>query len=243
MKKTFERVPAVLDLTQSVTGLILALFIMGHILFEASILVSQEFMYKVTIMFEGYYFFGERYPGIVSFLAAAIFVIFVVHAAIAMRKFPDNYRQHKAMKEHLIRFKHEDTSLWIIQLTSGFIMFFAGSVHLYMMMAEPDSIGPYASSYRVYTEMFYPLYLLLLFSVIPHAFIGLYRLAMKWGFMEGKSTKVSRKRFKILMKGLIVIYLALGLGALYAYIDIGKNHDFSDGERYQSKTIQIGGHQ
>ncbi len=234
--------PAILDVTQSVTGLILALFIMGHILFESSILVSKELMYKVTIMFEGYYFFGETYPGIISFLAGAIFVIFIVHAAIAMRKFPDNYKQHKTMKEHIIRFNHEDTSLWVIQLTSGFIMFFLGSVHLYMMMADPSDIGPYISSHRVYEKMFYPLYLILLFSVVPHAFIGLYRLAMKWGFMEGRSTKKSRNVLKFLMKSLIVVYLVLGLGALYTYMQIGKNHDFSDGIKYKSKTINLEAH-
>lgn len=234
--------PAILDFTQSLTGLILALFIMGHIIFESSILVSKELMYKVTIMFEGYYFFGETYPGIISFLAGAIFIIFIVHAGIAMRKFPQNYKQHRIMKEHVIRFNHEDTSLWIIQLTSGFIMFFIGSVHLYMMMAEPGDIGPYASSHRVYAEMYYPLYLILLFSVIPHAFVGLYRLSMKWGFMEGKSTKKSRKILKLLMKSFILIYLLLGLGALYTYIQIGKHHDFSDGVKYKSKIIKIGDH-
>ena len=242
MKKKFERMPAILDFTQSVTGLILALFITGHILFESSILVSKELMYKVTIMFEGYYFFGETYPGIISFLAGAIFIIFIIHAGIALRKFPDNYKQHKTMKEHVVRFNHEDTSLWILQLTSGFIMFFIGSVHLYMMMAEPSDIGPYASSHRVYDEMYYPLYLVLLFSVIPHAFVGLYRLAMKWGFMEGKSTKKSRKILKRLMWSLIVVYLVLGLSALGRYIQIGMEHDFSDGVKYKSKTINMGTH-
>jgi len=118
-----DKIPAILDFTQSVTGLILGVFIMGHILFESSILVSNEMMYKVTLMFEGYYFFGETYPGIISFLAGAISVVFVVHAAIALRKIPDNYRQHKIMKEHVIGMKHEDTSLWIIQITTGFICF------------------------------------------------------------------------------------------------------------------------
>lgn len=49
-QKKIDKVPAILDFTQSFTGLILALFIMGHILFEASILISNEMMYKVTIM-------------------------------------------------------------------------------------------------------------------------------------------------------------------------------------------------
>jgi len=242
-QEKLDKTPAKLDFTQSVTGLILAVFIMGHILFEASILISNEMMYKVTIMFEGYYFFGETYPGIVSFLAGSIFVIFIVHAGIALRKFPDNYRQHKAMKRHTLGMKHEDTYLWLIQLSTGFLMFFIGSVHLYMMMAEPSDIGPYASSYRVVHEMMAPLYILLLISVITHAFIGLYRLALKWGFMEGKNTKVSRARYKFLMRAFIVVYIVLGLASLSRYISIGLEHDYSAGvKKYESQTIKMENH-
>jgi fumarate reductase subunit C len=242
-QKKIDKTPARLDFTQSLTGLILALFIMGHILFEASILISEEMMYRVTIMFEGYYFFGETYPGIISFLAGFIFVIFILHSAIAIRKFPANYRQHKAMKNHAVRMKHEDTNLWIVQVITGFVMFFVGSVHLYMMMVEPSDIGPYASSYRVVHEMMAPLYLVLLISVVTHAFIGLYRLALKWGFMEGKSTKVSRARYKLLMRVFIVVYILLGLASLAKYISIGLEHDYSAGvKKYKSETIIMENH-
>ena len=242
MKKKIDKTPARLDFIQSSTGLILAVFIMGHILFESSILISNEFMYKVTIMFEGYYFFGETYPGIVSFLAGAIFVIFISHAAVAMRKFPSKYKQYKIMKNHAMRMNHEDTTLWIIQVVTGFVMFFIGSVHLYMMITQASNIGPYASSNRVYDEMLAPLYALLLFSVIPHAFIGLYRLAVKWGFMEGSSSKKSRSFFKLMMRILIVVYLGLGISALYTYIQIGKENDFAKVGKYKSKTIHLENH-
>jgi fumarate reductase subunit C len=241
-QKKIDKTPARLDFTQGLTGLILAIFIMGHILFESSILVSNEMMYRVTIMFEGYYFFGETYPGIITFLAAAISVIFIIHAAIALRKFPDNYRQHKVMKKHVSGMKHEDTSLWIIQLTSGFIMFFIGSVHLYIMMAEPSNIGPFASSFRVVHENMGPLYFLLLLSVVSHAFIGLYRLTMKWGFMEGKNTKVSRRRFKLLMRSMIIIYIVVGCLSLARYIEIGTNHDYTQTTKYKSQTINLEAH-
>ena len=234
--------PARIDFTQSLTGLILAIFIMGHILFEASILISNEMMYKVTLMFEGYYFFGERYPGIISFLAAVIFTIFIVHAATAMRKFPSDYRKYKIMKNHISSMKHEDTSLWMLQVITGFIMLFVGSVHIYIMMSQPANIGPYASSSRVVDDFMGPLYLVLLISVISHAFVGLYRLALKWGFMEGKNTKVSRKRFKLAMKLMISSYIIIGLFSLAKYTYIGYNNDFSNGVRYQSKTINVEEH-
>ena len=238
-KQNINKTPARLDFLQSATGLILALFIMGHILFEASILVSNEVMYRVTLLFEGYYFFGERYPGIISFLAAAIFLIFILHAAVAIRKFPASYKQYKIMKEHIVRFKHEDSSLWIIQVITGFMMLFLGSVHLYIMMAQPSNIGPFASSFRIVSEHMAPLYFLLLLSVISHAFIGLYRLALKWGFMEGKSTKVSRARYRILMKLFIAIYLIIGLSSLAKYTYIGLSNDITKDVRYTSDSIHF----
>ena len=241
-KEKIDKMPARIDFLQSFTGLILALFIVGHIMFEASILISNEMMYRVTIMFEGYYFFGETYPGIISFLAAAISVIFILHAGIAMKKFPSSYRNFKVIKAHMKEMKHEDSSLWMIQIVTGFMMFFMGSVHLFIMMAEPSDIGPYASSHRVVQEYMGILYFMLLISVVSHAFIGLYRLALKWGFMEGKSTKVSRARFKFLMKAMIAIYIIVGLSSLAKYTYIGLSHDFSDGIKYKSQTIKIGNH-
>ena len=241
-QQKIDKTPAKLDFIQSVTGLILALFIMGHIMFEASILISHEMMYKVTIMFEGYYFFGETYPGIISFLSSAISVIFVLHAFVAMRKFPASYRDYKIITKHTSQMKHEDSSLWLVQVITGFMMFFIGSVHLYIMITQPANIGPYASASRIVDEFMGPLYFMLLISVVSHAFIGLYRLAMKWGFMEGKNTKVSRARFKLLMKAMIAIYIVVGLSALAKYTYIGINHDFSDGVKYKSTTINLGTH-
>lgn len=241
-QKKIDKTPARLDFTQSLTGLILAVFIMGHLLFEASILISNEMMYKVTIMFEGYYFFGETYPGIVSFFAAFVFAIFILHAAIAIRKFPSSYIQYKTIKQHTKNMKHEDSSLWLIQIITGFMMFFIGSVHLYIMMTQPSNIGPFASSSRVVDEFMGPLYLMLLISVVSHAFIGLYRLALKWGFFEGKNTKQSRKIFKLIMKSMILIYITIGSLSLAKYTYIGFTHDFSDGVKYKSETIDLKGH-
>ena len=46
-----SRVPARLDWWQSATGLFLGLFMIAHMLFVSSILISDEFMYAVTKFF------------------------------------------------------------------------------------------------------------------------------------------------------------------------------------------------
>ena len=198
-------------------------------------------MYAVTKMFEGYYFFGQAYPGIISFLAAAIFSIFILHALTAMRKFPSSYRQYRIFMSHTHKIQHDDTTLWFYQAATGFMMFFLGSVHLYMMMSTPSRIGPYASADRIYSEWMWPLYLLLLLSVIVHAAIGVYRLAMKWGIFAGKNirdrrAKKIRKRIKKLMITAIVAYISIGLMSLATYMMIGYKHADRAGERYQPVT-------
>ena len=85
---TKSRMPAVLDRWQSITGLILGLFIIGHMFFTSSILLGKDAMYAETKLFEGSLFLREPQPVIVGFAAMVIFLIFVIHAGLAMRKFP-----------------------------------------------------------------------------------------------------------------------------------------------------------
>ena len=92
-----QRMPAWLDFLQSTTGLLLALFMWGHMAFVSSILISKNAMYTVTRFFEGEYFFGKPYPAIVSFIVALIFLIFIAHAGLAMRKFPSSYQQYQGL--------------------------------------------------------------------------------------------------------------------------------------------------
>src|SRR5438132_11530588 len=87
--------PARMDLAQSATGLVLGLFMWGHMFFVSSILISHDAMWSVTKMFEGYFFFGKAFPILVSGVVAGVFTLIVVHAFLAMRKFPANYRQYR----------------------------------------------------------------------------------------------------------------------------------------------------
>ena len=224
-----------LDFLQSFTGILLALFISGHILFESSILISKDAMYAMTQFFEGYYFFGEKHPVIVSFLAITILFIIIVHAVLALRKFPSNYRQYKRFGMHMQRMHHHDTSLWAIQVATGFAMFFLASVHLYIMIATPEKIGPIVSSQRVALDMMWPLYILLLFSVVVHAAIGVYRLILKWGFFEADKQKYMKQRratLRTAMYFVITFYLVVGISSLAKYMYIGYSDEYKVGERY-----------
>ena len=62
--------PARLDWVQSASGLFLGLFMWGHMAFVSTILISNDAMWWVTKMFEGYFFFSRPYPAIVAFVVA-----------------------------------------------------------------------------------------------------------------------------------------------------------------------------
>jgi len=233
-----SRLPARLDFLQSATGLFLALFMWAHMLFVSSILLGKDAMYAVTKFFEGQYILGRSYPGIVSVVVAFVFLIFIAHAGLAMRKFPSNYQQYNTFRGHMDMLRHGDTSLWFVQVYTGFAMFFLGSVHLYIMLTHPDKIGPYGSADRVVTEWMWPLYILLLLAVELHGGIGLYRLAVKWGWLEGRNPKESRAKLKRAKWYLTAFFLTLGLLTLAAYIKIGIEHRDRAGEPYVPASLQ-----
>ena len=232
MTDTLDRGPARADVLQSFTGLLLVLFIWGHMFFESSILLGKDAMYWVSKMFEGEPIFGKPYPLLVSGVAAIIFCLIAVHAFLAMRKFPGSHRQYKQFNAHMGAMRHPDTTLWYVQVVTGFAMFFLASAHLLVVFLQPDNIGPYASSDRIWSGRFWILYALLLVSVHLHAGIGIYRLALKWGPIPAASSKATRRRLKIAMWGIIVFFLCLGTASLVTYMKIGYDHAPYAGERY-----------
>lgn len=233
-----SRVPAKLDYIQSASGLFLGLFMWGHMFFVSTILISKDFMYTVTKMFEGSLFFKEPQPWIVSAIVFFVFAVFIVHAMLGMRKLPITFRQYQAYKTHVCMMKHDDTTMWFIQAFTGFAMFFLGSAHLLMMMVQADQIGPYGSSMRMFGDFMWPFYLLLLLAVEFHGGIGLYRLCVKWGWFEGADAKESRKKLKQAKWAVTAFFLALGLLTLAAYVKYG--YEYSNGlvDKYKP-TAQV----
>src|SRR5574344_511334 len=220
-----SRLPAKLDFIQSFTGGFLALFMWAHMMLVASILVSNDFMYQVTKLLEGSFIFEDGNPLLVSIAALVIFVIFIVHAALGMRKLPGNFKQYQVIKAHSKSMGHDDTKLWFTQAFTGFAMLFLGSVHLYVIMTHPDQIGAYESSAR---------------------------LCVKWGWFDGENPKATRKALKKLKWALTVFFLVLGFASLAAYMKIGyensKNNIPRDSFKpsahimnYDLKTKSVGG--
>ncbi len=238
MAKFINRWPARLDMLQGASGFILVLFMWAHMLFVSSILLGKDAMYWVARMFEGEPLFGQPYPILVSIVGVTIFTLLAFHAGLAMRKFPANYSEHHNFYRHMRRFKHTDTSLWYVQLVTGFALFFLASVHLYQLIVHPADIGPYASSDRVWSGRMWPLYLVLLFAVEIHGGIGIYRLVIKWGLFLGTNAVKARRRLQIIKWIITSFFLVLGIVTLAAYMKIGAEHAANVGERYVPSFYQ-----
>jgi fumarate reductase subunit C len=223
--------PARLDLAQSVSGLLLGVFMWVHLFLVSSILLGKDAMWYVTGFFELRFLhdWQHGYSSIVSVIAVLVFLIFILHAGIAVRKFPISWRQYRTFRHQMGMMKHSDTNLWFYQALTGFLMFFLGSVHIYVMATHPDKIGPYASSDRFVSEYFWPLYAILLVCVELHATIGMYRLAVKWISFRGTHT---RHRLKVLKNVLTAFFLTVGVLTFFTYTKIGIDHRGNVGERY-----------
>ncbi len=216
-----SRMPARLDIIQGASGLFLVLFMWLHMFFVSSILLGREVFDAVARFFEGYYLLGQSYPIIVSMVVAFVFTVFILHAALAMRKMPADYRQYRQFHTHMRGMRHGDTTLWYIQVVTGFAMFFLGSVHLFIMLTRPETIGSIGSSLRVVEERMWLLYLVLLLAVELHGSIGLYRLIVKWGWLASPDPDRTRRRLKQAKWVITVFFVLLGLASLAAYIKIG----------------------
>lgn len=229
-----SRLPARLDFAQSATGLILGLFIWVHLLFDASIIFGKAAFGFVSKTLELSFLSdtGQGFPLAVFFAATTISVLFMIHALLGIRKFPISWKQHRIIQDQIVMINHMDTKLWYVQAVTGFFMFFAGSVHLYTMIANPGSIDPYLSADRVVSGNMWFVYLVLLVCVVLHGNIGLYRLCMKWGWFAGKEPEKSRQKLQTLRNSLIVFYLIIGVLSLLAFTMIGIGHRDAVGERY-----------
>ncbi|MEI6859094.1 MAG: fumarate reductase cytochrome b subunit [Shewanella sp.] len=204
------------DIIQSATGILLGCFILAHLHFESSILLGKEAFYQVVQILEGGMFSetGHGFPVLTTIFSVFIMFVVILHAAFALRRFPVQLGQWRALRRHMTVINHKDSHAWFWQLVTGFILFFLAPVHIFAMITNPE-IGPHLSAERVYHDNAWLLYALLLPAVVIHAMIGLYRVAVKWGIIANRSA------LRILAKVMIIYLITIGVLSLASYIYIG----------------------
>ncbi|MBY5992240.1 fumarate reductase cytochrome b subunit [Ferrimonas balearica] len=212
----FSRWAATADLAQSLSGGLLALFLWVHLLLVSSILFGPEAMRFVARNMELAFLdpAGQGYPVVVSLMGLGILLLVALHAVTALRKFPQNLRQWRALNRQMGQVHSRETRLWRWQVVTGFVLFLLLPAHLWMMINQPETIGPEGSAARVWDQRMLWLYLPLLAAVEVHAMVGVYRLVMKWCPVspERRATLV---RLRSLLS---VLFIGIGLASLLAFV-------------------------
>jgi Succinate dehydrogenase/fumarate reductase, cytochrome b subunit len=216
-----RRWPARLDLLQSVSGLALAVFLILHSFTVGSLLFGPHVFESILSVTDGTLLVGRPVPALHGLLAATIAVLVAVHAALALRKFPEGYRQYRTFRDHVQTMRHSDTSLWYWQVVTGFLLFFLVTVHLYMMLTQPDKIGPVEATTRIVQGRVWLLYVLLTPIAQFHSLVGLYRLALKWGWVGADDPVKARKQLRRVLWPAMAFFIGLGLLTLASEIRVG----------------------
>jgi fumarate reductase subunit C len=206
--KTLASRQLLYELLSGGTGLVLALFMWGHMVFVGSILTGAKGFDWLAEILE-IYFIAQ--PTVI-----VIFALFLVHAVLAARKIPAQLEERRkmiALGRGLKNNAHEESILWIWQVRTGMIVLVLGSFHLVLLgidvltplFGERIGIESVTSLARVQAGLWLP-YAILLICVEFHASIGLYRLAVKWGVFA----KLGRSTLHLIER--VILWLFLGLG-------------------------------
>lgn len=191
----------VYELVSGLSGLALAVFMWGHMLFVGSILLGTRGFDWIATAMEDYW---VAQPTVV-----AVLVLMLVHAVFAGRKIPAQLRERRrffALARELrasgrawtggegMERPHIDSWLWIWQVRTAIVILVFGSFHLVLMMLNifTGVLDPQAGAAGIQADISMDrtqaglvwMYLVLLICVEFHAGIGLYRLAVKWGVLS-----------------------------------------------------------
>ncbi|MCK7634710.1 MULTISPECIES: fumarate reductase cytochrome b subunit [unclassified Shewanella] len=206
-----------LDLSQSLSGVILAVFLWTHLVLVSSILFGADAMSWVARMMELSFLSsdGHGYPWVVTCIAIGIAVLAFIHVLVALQKLPMSLQQQRALRQQMQVIKHSDTHLWRWQAITGVVILLLLPVHLWLIGSAPETIGPQGSANRIWNQGVWMLYLPLLLTVELHAAIGIYRVALKWGAARDLNSRARLRKLKTIIS---VVFVSVGIASLLAFL-------------------------
>ncbi len=186
-----------MDFAQAITGVILALFTLMHLIFVSTVLISPSIMNGLGWLLEELYLAQVGGP--------IILLLMVVHFVLAARKMPFQVGALPVFYRHAKNMKHCDTWLWLLQVSTAIIVLVMVSIHVYVVL---DTL-PITAELSALREQsgWTPFYCILLVCVGIHLGVGLFRVGAKYGYI----TDANRCKWTKRMWWLIVGYIALGV--------------------------------
>jgi fumarate reductase subunit C len=194
------RYAARIELLEMISGLLLVLFMWGHLIMLGTILFGESAMNRLAALLEKYYIAQAGGVGICFLLA--------VHFFTAGRKLPARLREQKLFWTLANKLRHVDTWLWLVQVVSGLAIGVFAAIHLWVILTT-FPIDAAKSSERV-ARAFGVLYAPMVLVVELHVGIGLYRIYVKW-------TGLSRKAGAAVKWGLTGAFVVVGYWILATF--------------------------
>lgn len=170
---------ALYDVAQSVSGLILGIFLFCHMAFTGSVNFGKDLFANLISTSGGAFMGGEEHLWMHVVFVGFIFLCVVVHMFCAIRRFPTSYKKLNDIRAHVRLVHHEDTTLWMVQLVTAFLLFLLVFPHLMSMLTNPSGFDPNLIGVHTYHNGLLYTFIFLVVTEL-HGMIGLYRLAVKW---------------------------------------------------------------
>lgn len=199
-----SRSSAYLDWLQMLTGAGLILFMWAHMVLVASVIFGPGAMNAIAHFFEATYMAQVGGP--------FIGLVFLLHFVLAARKIPFRAEQQSRIWKHARMLAHRDTWLWLVQVVTAMLILIMGAIHMWVVLTDLP-ITAQKSAVRIQGGFWMMFYLFLLPLVELHVGVGLYRIAVKWGFV-GRDKRSKMKRFEY---GITGIFIFIGLITLLRF--------------------------
>ncbi len=189
--------PGRMDFVQAITGALLAVFTLVHLLFVSTVLITPGLMDSLGWLLEELYLAQIGGP--------LILLIMVIHFIIAARKMPFHVGSLPTYFKHAKSMRHCDTWLWLVQVITAIMLLVMVTSHIIVVMYSLP-ITAESSAMREQGG-WTPFYIVLLICVGLHLGIGLFRIGVKYGYITDSTRALWTKRTWYL----ILAYVGLGL--------------------------------
>jgi fumarate reductase subunit C len=204
LQKTLTKNPrfeAWVELLELISGLFLALFVQLHLLALANIILGAEAFNKKSTQMDEYY---------ISHVAIFLVIVAIIgHGLLAMRKAPWQLQDLQIVWQNSRRLNHLDTWYWLVQIFTGLAVLILATIHISDVLDDwPINAARSAAHVQSGYLLFY--FILLALAEI-HAFLGLYRISIKWGWWPRRQVG----RYLAFIAG---FFLILGVITLFVFL-------------------------
>lgn len=189
-----------LDFWQAASGILLAVFVAMHLILEGTAVLSPKLTNVIAKFMEATY--------LTQIAAPVVVALVIFHFYIAARKMPFRAGELGIFVRHSRTFREADTWLWLVQVATAIVILVSVFFHVYTVMTNLP-IEAAKSAVRLHSGWL-PFFVVFLPCVILHTGIGVYRLAVKFGYCTS-ATRPAWKKWAWIVMG---CYLLLGVMAI-----------------------------